>query len=280
MPTYKKTSTLLKEELKLYRKLRKLIRNKNKEIMSNLEEKGRIPSSDSELKALVQPLKDAIEEYSEIIIEGTEQAVERGIRRTVNDLKKQGVKRVEKVKLPESLLGLINSFSPVIAEYLKENVFQASQRTIERLTGNIMGNLKKSYEAGFGYDKAAQQLKEVFTNMETYELERVARTEIAGKENLGMFMSEQELDVEYHQWATARDERVRDSHADMEGEIVRVGEPFSNGMLYPMDFGSGADLSSLINCRCAVQPFVMPEGYMAPAGQPYFREGDLVPISK
>jgi len=112
------------------------------------------------------------------------------------------------------------------------------------------------------------------------ELERVARTEIASKENLGMYMSEQELDVEYHQWKTARDERVRDSHVDMEGEITRVGSPFSNGMMYPGDFSSGADLGELINCRCTVMPFVMPEGYMAPAGMSYFRESDLVPIKK
>ena len=248
--------------------------------MANLEKIGRIPSSDIELKALVQPLESAIEEYSEIIIEGTEQAIERGIRRTVGDLKKQGVKRVEKVKLPDSLLGLINSFSPVIADRIKEHIFTASERTMQRLIGNVMDNLRKSYEQGFGYDKAAQQLKEVFTGMEKYELERVARTEIASKENLGMFLSEQELDVEYHQWKTARDERVRDSHVEMEGEIVRVGEPFSNGMMYPGDFSSGADLSLLVNCRCAVMPFIMPEGFMAPAGQPYFYESDLVPISK
>jgi len=70
------------------------------------------------------------------------------------------------------------------------------------------------------------------------------------------------------------------SHVDMEGEITRVGNPFSNGMMYPGDFGSGADLGELINCRCTIMPFVMPEGYMAPAGQPYFREEDLVKMDK
>ncbi len=107
LPTLKKTSDLRREELKLYRKLRKLIRSKNKEVMANLERLGRIPSSDIDRKALVQPLENAIEEYAEIIMEGTEQAISRGIRRTVNDLKRQGVKRAEKVKLSDSLMELI-----------------------------------------------------------------------------------------------------------------------------------------------------------------------------
>lgn len=44
------------------------------------------------------------------------------------------------------------------------------------------------------------------------------------------------------EWSTAGDEKVRDEHADMEGETVPVGEEFSNGLLYPSE----------PNCRCSV----------------------------
>jgi SPP1 gp7 family putative phage head morphogenesis protein len=141
-----------------------------------------------------------------------------------------------------------------------------------------MENLKNSYEQGFGYDKAGQQLNEVFNGMEKYELERVARTEIASKENLGMYMSEQELDVEYHQWKTSIDGREREEHNEMNGQIVRVGQPFQYGLLYPLDFSSGADLSLIINCRCNIMPFIMPEGYAAPPNLDYFYESDLIKI--
>lgn len=238
----KKTSgKLQKEEIKLYRKLLTLIRKKNKEIFSRFKKLGRVPSNDLDIKQIVQPLEEVIEDYAEIVIENTEEAIRRGIARAVRLLPTTEAKREFKIDFE-----FLEEFSPLIAQQIKEKTFVASEKTIRRLIGNLMENLRESYEAGFGYSKSAERLNEVFVNMETYELERVARTEIASAENLGMYESEIELGVEYHKWRTARDNIVRDSHQELEGEIVRVGEPFSNGLLYPGD-RSGA-LEEFINC--------------------------------
>jgi SPP1 gp7 family putative phage head morphogenesis protein len=146
---------------------------------------------------------------------------------------------------------------------------------MNRLIGDVMDNLRQSYEEGYGYNKAAERLEDVFTNMETSELEMVARTEIAGHENLGMHEANIELGVEYEKWKTARDADVRDSHQDLEGQIVRVGDRFSNGLEYPGD--RSGSIEEWINCRCTLMPFLMPEGYTAPSGMDYFYESDLVP---
>jgi len=42
------------------------------------------------------------------------------------------------------------------------------------------------------------------------------------------------------------DDRVRDEHAAMNGEIVDIDKPFSNGEMYPGD----------VNCRCTVLPVI------------------------
>ena len=52
-------------------------------------------------------------------------------------------------------------------------------------------------------------------------------------------------------WRTASDERVRDSHADMNGESVGLEERFSNGLMYPADPGGPAE--EVINCRCVYE---------------------------
>ncbi len=247
----KKTSgKLQKEEIRLYRKLQTLLHKKNKEILARFKKDG-LPSSDMDRKILVQPLTEAIEDYANIVLDNTSDAIERGMRRVVYELNK--LKFGEKSIKAKLDYGFIKDFSIAIFDKIKKHIFEASKNTMNRLIGNVMDNLSKSYEEGYGYDKAAERLKDVFVNMETYELEMVARTEIASAENLGMLESEKELGVEYHKWRTARDERVRGNdptdiadHVILEGQIVRVGDLFSNGLEYPGD--RNGDISEWINC--------------------------------
>lgn len=57
----------------------------------------------------------------------------------------------------------------------------------------------------------------------------------------------------HKQWLTMRDEKVRISHALVDGQTVGIDEYFKVGgyeMLYPMDTSKGAPLSETQNCRC------------------------------
>ncbi|MDP9439598.1 MAG: hypothetical protein M3P49_12810 [Actinomycetota bacterium] len=81
------------------------------------------------------------------------------------------------------------------------------------------------------------------------------------------------MGVEYIQWKTLYgtgllDERVRSSHHALNGEVVRVGERFSNGLLFPGDFSVYMPHETE-NCRCRPVPFYLPEGY-APAAKSFF----------
>lgn len=246
--------------------------------MSELKEIGRVPSSEAERKQIAQPLLDILDDYVKIIMENVKDAVIRGAKDVIEELNKlEGTKEssksidiAQKVSLPFDA----EEYSELISEQLKNKTFEASQRTLDRLSGNIMDNLAKSYELGLGIDDAADRLNDVFQSMEDYELVRVARTEINSAQNFGAMLTEEQLGVEYHQWWTAEDERVRTTHADMHGQIVKVGHPFSNGLIRPGD--TNGDPSEFINCRCRVVPFLMPEGMTAPLGVDYFYEDDLV----
>lgn len=59
-------------------------------------------------------------------------------------------------------------------------------------------------------------------------------------------------------WRTARDSRVRDSHAAMEGQKVKFGEKFTTGNGYHLEFPGdpSAPASEVINCRCWREPKV------------------------
>jgi hypothetical protein len=55
-------------------------------------------------------------------------------------------------------------------------------------------------------------------------------------------------------WDTAGDDRVRDDHADMEGQTVNIDEPFiapdGSRLMFPGDVSLGAAAGEVINCRC------------------------------
>lgn len=55
-------------------------------------------------------------------------------------------------------------------------------------------------------------------------------------------------------WIAARDDRVRDSHIAMSGQVVGHGEPFVSPtgarLMYPGDSSLGAGPAEIVNCRC------------------------------
>lgn len=56
------------------------------------------------------------------------------------------------------------------------------------------------------------------------------------------------------QWLAENDNKVRPTHADVDGQEIPIDDLFVVGdslMLYPMDTTYGADAKETINCRCA-----------------------------
>ncbi|KKK96044.1 hypothetical protein LCGC14_2666740, partial [marine sediment metagenome] len=169
---------------------------------------------------------------------------------------------------------------------IRDRVFEASARTLARLVGNATANLEKSSADGLGIKPAAVRLRKEFKNMREFELRRIARTEMNRAQQEGAFATEVELGITFHQWITGSDERVRGSHRAQHNEVARVGEPFSNGLRRPLE--SGAPLGEVVNCRCRIAPWIMPEGFRAPTGKSWaglsefafksFFPGEIVPL--
>lgn len=57
-------------------------------------------------------------------------------------------------------------------------------------------------------------------------------------------------------WVTMGDNKVRDSHSEVDGETIPIGEPFLVGgsvMMCPQDDSMGAGAEELVNCRCVCE---------------------------
>ena len=167
-------------------------------------------------------------------------------------------------------------------EDLLERVFVASQATLARVDTSIKTLLTEGYQSGKGINYVANLLTKRFDQLTTWESKRIARTEIHNSHNTAVMDTYNELGVEYTMWITAHDDRVRGlketdtaDHVKLDGEIIRLGDTYSNDLRYPGD--TDGPIEQWINCRCSNAPYVIPYGYAAPPFSP-FKEKDLIKI--
>jgi len=122
--------------------------------------------------------------------------------------------------------------------------------------GLLRDELVEAINAGETIEEVAKRLDKVFTYNEHYRSVRVARTEVIGAANHGQLEIYRDADVEWKQWITARDEKIRNSHKKMDTQTVGITEDFTTGLgsrlQYPGDREHDPDPADVINCRCTV----------------------------
>ena len=88
---------------------------------------------------------------------------------------------------------------------------------------------------------------------------RAARTMVTQAENGGRLDSYKNLAkqgvVQKKVWIATPDDRVRDSHLDIDGEEQDIDVSFSNGCMFPGDPNGPAD--EVWNCRCSMEDHII-----------------------
>jgi len=96
----------------------------------------------------------------------------------------------------------------------------------------------------------------------TFRAEAIGRTEALAGVNAGGREAIRQLDASrkvnpglvFKQWQSMEDDRVRHTHVDLNGRVIRFDEPFisqrGNRMMHPGDRSLGAGPEDWVNCRC------------------------------
>lgn len=134
---------------------------------------------------------------------------------------------------------------------------------------------------GEGIPDIAHRIAKQTASSDMKAMTRYARTAMTGAQNAGrmeVMHEAQDMGIKVKKkWLATLDSRTRDAHADLDGQIRDVDEPFDSELgpiMYPGD--PAADPANVYNCRCTMT-YVYPE--YKPKGRGERREntsGDVI----
>ena len=144
-----------------------------------------------------------------------------------------------------------NINSPRAAKFLSERIFKFSFDVTQTTQRRLREKLSSAINAGKTPQEVIKIVNDEFNFAERYRAVRIARTEIAIGANGGIQEGMVQTGVKTKRWISSRDELVRDSHKEAEGQEVGVSEPFDVGgyfLMQPCDPNGPPE--EIINCRC------------------------------
>lgn len=121
-------------------------------------------------------------------------------------------------------------------------------------------SLEEGIQAGETFEQLAKRVRETFNGMSKHRSMRIAVTETSIAFESGRHDAMIQAGAEWKQWLTSQDDRVRMTHAALDGKTVPMDEPFLVGgtaMMFPCD--PAGPTSQIINCRCVHGPVDSPE---------------------
>lgn len=134
----------------------------------------------------------------------------------------------------------------------------------------IVRKLEDTYEQTFESDKYADRLNEFAEVIVDTTLKNIADKYYLSEDRATLDAENEanwvSSDFYYQQaiksgctkkrWLTMRDNRVRHTHKEVDGEEQAIDKPFQVGMsqmLFPCDMSYGASLVEIVNCRCSCE---------------------------
>lgn len=119
---------------------------------------------------------------------------------------------------------------------------------------HIKSELAQAVLQGESISKISDRLRRV-TDMDRSAAMRNARTAITATQNRGRldgFIRARNMGINLKkEWVASHDGLTRESHAEVDGEVVELDENFSNGLECPGDPGGPPE--EIYNCRCAMK---------------------------
>lgn len=141
---------------------------------------------------------------------------------------------------------VLNFVEKTAAKRVQGITAETRQRVAQTIAAGVAEDMTK--------DEIADMIKAAYADMKTSRAFTISRTEVGAAYGFGNHEGARQGAAQYglaleKAWLSSRDDRVRDRHQLMDGEVAAMDARYSNGLKYPGDPDGSAE--EVINCRCA-----------------------------
>jgi len=147
-------------------------------------------------------------------------------------------------------------FNPRFKTFVEKYGLNQAKDINETTRDKLRKTLSEGIEAGESIPKLRDRVSQVFTEAKTSRARKIAITETHNTVGYGTFETYKGANLQKKEWLTTIDGREREWHAAINGEVVDIDKPFSNGLMFPGDASGPAE--EVVNCRCVLLP-ILPE---------------------
>ena len=174
------------------------------------------------------------------------------LRKIAKDLYKAVAEEAGQQALDSVKEGLqFNVSDPIMQDFLASKEFR-----IVNVNNTTRERLRKILIDGVADNQTVQEIKrtiqDVYEDFSANRALTIARTEVLSANNGAAIQGyKQSGVVNKKEWMSAKDSLVRDSHAEIDGQVVDIDAPFGNGLQAP---GVDGPPEEVINCRCSILP--------------------------
>lgn len=149
--------------------------------------------------------------------------------------------------------------NPRVTAFLRERAQRFAQAVAETTWNKLQATITAGLEAGETIDEIADRIEATMELRVNQSSTTIARTEVIGATNGGAVEGYRQSGVvSEKQWIATLDDRVRDTHAEANGQTVPLDEDFEVGDGSGPAPGQIGIAAEDINCRCAVAAVVEP----------------------
>jgi len=143
--------------------------------------------------------------------------------------------------------GLTEDFmQPLFLKWIRTNGLDRVKDINNTTKDKLRSTLSEGITNGEGIPKLRDRISQVYSDAKGYRSTLIARTETITTVNYGSLDTYKSANIKQKEWLSEIDNRTREAHVEMNGEVVGIDETFSNG----------EDVPDEPNCRCTILPII------------------------
>jgi SPP1 gp7 family putative phage head morphogenesis protein len=154
--------------------------------------------------------------------------------------------------LQESLRGATGLHVNQLIQQNAGYITSLPQSIAEMVTRHVQAQQMK----GIRSEEIVKQLRPYMKRAKDYQIERLARTEVAKADTAITRARAQSIGVNWYQWVTSEDARVRKSHRKMDQVLINWSDAPSPESLAGERTEGHYHAGNIYNCRCVALPLI------------------------